>query len=134
MALVKAPLKTKYDGKLEHLRTHIMEFLRHMQNTGLYHEFDISTQELPCPFEIDEDNWTVAHPFHWEKVNFLKNCSGINFEILKQEREHMDDMLAMLDKPPQTPEDDGAKELASKQHSMWIAELLDNSWSEFVPK
>jgi hypothetical protein len=47
MALVKAPLKTKYDGKLEHLRTHIMEFLHHIQNTGLYHEFDICTQEFP---------------------------------------------------------------------------------------
>ncbi len=35
MASVKAPRKTKYDGKLEHLRTHIMEFLNHIQNTGL---------------------------------------------------------------------------------------------------
>jgi hypothetical protein len=38
MVLVKAPLKTKYDGKLEHLRIHIMEFIHRIQNTGLYHE------------------------------------------------------------------------------------------------
>jgi hypothetical protein len=43
MALVKAPLKTKYNGKLENMRTHILEFLHHMQNTSLYHEFEIKT-------------------------------------------------------------------------------------------
>jgi hypothetical protein len=38
----------------------------------------------------------------------------------------------MLDEAPQTKDDEGARELASKQHSMWIAELLDNSWSDQV--
>ncbi len=38
----------------------------------------------------------------------------------------------MLDEAPQTKDDDGARELASKQHSMWIAELLENSWSDQV--
>lgn len=38
----------------------------------------------------------------------------------------------MLNDPPQNANDDGAKELASKQHSMWIAELLDNSWSSNI--
>jgi hypothetical protein len=32
MALVKALLKVKYDGKIEHLRTHILEFTRCIQN------------------------------------------------------------------------------------------------------
>jgi hypothetical protein len=132
MALVKAPLKTKYDGKLAHSRTHIMEFLRRMQNPGLYHQFEICTQELPRLFEIDEDDWNLDHPLCWERVNFLKNFNGINFEMLKQEREHIDDTLAMLDKPPQAAEGDGAKELASEQHSMWNAEMLDNSWSESI--
>jgi hypothetical protein len=38
----------------------------------------------------------------------------------------------MLDEAPQTKDDDGARELASKQHGMWIAELSDNSWSDQV--
>jgi hypothetical protein len=38
----------------------------------------------------------------------------------------------MLNEPPQVSTDDGAKELASKQHSMWITELLDNSCSSNV--
>jgi hypothetical protein len=132
MALVKAPLKTKYDGKLGNLRTHILEFLRRMQNTGLYHEFEIRTKELPRPAEIDEDVWTYDHPLRWERVNFLENFNGITFDMLQQERERIDDTLAMLDEAPQAAQDDGAKELASKQHSMWIAELLDNSWSDSV--
>jgi hypothetical protein len=64
MALVKAPLKTKYDGKIENLRTHILEFPRCTQNTGLYHEFEVRTQELPRPFEINEDEWHLDHPLH----------------------------------------------------------------------
>lgn len=38
----------------------------------------------------------------------------------------------MLDSAPQTAEDEGTKELASKQHAIWIAKLLDNSWLENV--
>jgi hypothetical protein len=132
MALVKAPLKTKYNGKFENLRAHILEFLRRMQNTGIYHEFELRTRELPRPAEIDEDNWDINHPLRWERVNFLENFNGITFEMLKQERERVDDTLAMLDEAPQMADDDGAKELASKQHSMWISELLDNSWSDSV--
>jgi hypothetical protein len=52
--------------------------------------------------------------------------------MLQQERERIDDTLAMLDEAPQTANEDGAKELASKQHLMWISELLDNSWSDSV--
>jgi hypothetical protein len=37
-----------------------------------------------------------------------------------------------LNDPPQNSNDEGVKELASKQHRMWIAELLDNSWSSNV--
>jgi len=59
MALVKAPLKTKYDGKIEHLRTHILEFTRRIQNTGLYHEFAVRTHENPRPIEIPEEQWTL---------------------------------------------------------------------------
>jgi hypothetical protein len=130
--LVKAPLKTKYNGKLENLCTHILEFLRHMQNTGLYHEFEIKTRELPRPAEIDEDDWDLNHPLRWERINFLKNFNGITYDMLKQERERIDNTLALLDDAPQTADQDGAKELASKQHSMWISELLDNSWSDTV--
>jgi hypothetical protein len=39
MQLVKAPLKTKFEGKPEQLRTHIQEFIQRMQNTGLFSEF-----------------------------------------------------------------------------------------------
>jgi len=45
--------------------------------------------------------------------------------MLAQEHERIDDALMMLDNPPTTNDDDGAQELASKQHSMWIAQLLD---------
>jgi hypothetical protein len=105
---------------------------RRMQNTGLYHEFEIKTRELPRPAEIDEDDWDLNHPLRWERVNFLENFSGITYDMLKQERERIDDTLALLDNAPQTAGQDGAKELASKQHSMWISELLDNSWSDTV--
>lgn len=54
----------------------------------------------------------------------------MSYDAIAQERER--DTLMMLDNPPTTNDDDGAQELASKQHSMWIAELLDNSWSPQV--
>ncbi len=41
MALVKTPLKTKFEGKPEQFRTHVKEFTHRMQNTGLYHEIQI---------------------------------------------------------------------------------------------
>jgi hypothetical protein len=43
MQLGKAPLKTKFEGKPEHLQTHIQEFTRRMQNIGLFPEFQNST-------------------------------------------------------------------------------------------
>ncbi len=74
----------------------------------------------------------MDHPLHWQTANFLENFLAVNFPALVQERERIEDALMMLDVPPATTEDDGAKELASKQHRMWIAELLDNSWSDQV--
>jgi hypothetical protein len=56
----------------------------------------------------------------------------LKFETLQQEQERIEDSLAMLDSAPQTAEDEGTKELASKQHAIWIAKLLDNSWLENV--
>jgi hypothetical protein len=79
-----------------------------MQNTGLYHEFELHTRELPRPAEIEEDDWELNHPLWWERVNFLENFNGITFEMLKQERERVDDTLAMLDEAPQTADDDRA--------------------------
>jgi len=55
MGLVKAPLKTKFDGAPDHLRTHIQELFRRMKNTGLYQEFQIRTQENERPEDISED-------------------------------------------------------------------------------
>jgi hypothetical protein len=132
MALVKAPLKTKFDGTPDHLRTHIQESTRRMQNTGLYQEFQIRTQVNERPEDIPENEWTQDHPLCWQTANFLDNFSAVNFEKLVASREQIDDVLTMLDEAPQTKDDEGARELASKQHSMWIAELLDNSWSDQV--
>jgi hypothetical protein len=132
MQLVKAPLKTIYDGKPEQLRTHIQEFTRCMQNTGLYQEFQIMTTENPRPEEIPEEEWTNDYPLWWQTINFLEKFGAVSLELYIQERERIDDVLAMLNEPPQVSTDDGAKELASKQHSMWITELLDNSCSSNV--
>jgi hypothetical protein len=85
----------------------------------------------PDPIEIPEEQWTLDHPLCWKSVNFLENFSDMIFETLLQEHEHIDDTLAMLVEAPQCA-DDGAKEVASKQHAMWIAELLDNSLSKTV--
>jgi len=78
MALVKAPLKTKFDGKPDHLRTHIQEFTRRMKNTGLYQEFQIRTQENERPEDIPEDEWTQDHPLRWQTANFLDNFLAVN--------------------------------------------------------
>jgi hypothetical protein len=132
MELVKAPLKTKFDGKQEQIRTHIQEFTCRMQNTGMYPEFQIRLQENDRPDEIPEDDWTLNHPLRWQTANFLENFSTVPFEILLQEHERIDDTLMLIAELPSTKDDDGAPELASKQHSMWIAELLENSWSDNV--
>jgi len=72
------------------------------------------------------------HPLRWKTVKLLENFSDMKFETILQERERIDDTLAMLDEAPQADDDEGARELASKQHAMWIAELLNNSWSDSV--
>jgi hypothetical protein len=41
-------------------------------------------------------------------------------------------MPFMLDAPPQSAKDDDAKEIASKQHSMWIVKLPDSSWADNI--
>jgi hypothetical protein len=38
MSMVKAPLQTVYDGKVENLNLHIQDFTRRIRNTGLYKE------------------------------------------------------------------------------------------------
>jgi hypothetical protein len=38
----------------------------------------------------------------------------------------------MLDEAPQAADKKGAKELVSKQHAMWIIELVHNSQSDIV--
>jgi hypothetical protein len=70
MALVKAPLKTKFDGNPDHLRIHIQEFTRRMKNTGLYQEFHIRTQGNARPEDISEDEWIQDHPLRWQTANF----------------------------------------------------------------
>lgn len=74
----------------------------------------------------------LDHPLHWKTVNFLEHFSNLKYETFLQERERIDNILSMLDKAPQYADNDGAKGLASKKHAMWIAELLDNSWSDSV--
>jgi len=103
-----------------------------MQNTGLFSEFQIRLSENPRPEEIPEDEWTNNHPLRWKTANFLENFAAVKYEAIAQERERIDDTLMMLDVPPTASDDGGTLELASKQHSMWIAELLDNSWSDQV--
>jgi hypothetical protein len=128
----EAPLKTKFKRKSEQIRIHIQEFTCRMQNTGLYQEFQIRLQENDRLEEIPEDDWTLDHPLRWQTANFLENFSAVTYQMLLQERERIDDTLMMIHEPPLVAEDVGAKELASKQHSMWIAKLLDNSWSDSV--
>jgi hypothetical protein len=45
---------------------------------------------------------------------------------------HVEDTLEMLDDIPLTSTDEGAPELALKQHRIWIAEMLRNSWTSTV--
>jgi hypothetical protein len=132
MATVKASLQTVYDGKIENLRLHIQDFTSRMQNTGLYKEFLIGTTENPRPVDIPMAQWTFDHPLHWQTANFIENFNSVTLEALKQEKDRIDDTLEMLAEIPESTDDDGAQELASKQHRTWIAELLRNSWSSSV--
>jgi hypothetical protein len=78
MATVKSPLQTVYDGKIENLRLHIQDFTRRIQNTGLYKEFSVRTQENPRPNDIAEDAWTIDHPLRWNTENFIENFNGVS--------------------------------------------------------
>jgi hypothetical protein len=61
MTLVKAPLKTKFEGKPEQLLSHV-EFTHRMLNTGLYQDFQIRLEENVRTDEIPEEDWTMDHP------------------------------------------------------------------------
>jgi hypothetical protein len=74
----------------------------------------------------------MDHPLRWQTANFLDKFSAVTLEALTQERKTIEDALAMLDVPPQTKDDEGARKFSSKQLNMWIAELLDNSYSDSV--
>jgi hypothetical protein len=106
MELVKAPLKSKFEGKPEQIRTHIQEFTRRMQNTGLCPEFQIRLQENDRPDAIPEDDWTLNHPLRWQTANFLEKFSAVTLSDLLQERERIEDTLMMIDTPPIDSEDD----------------------------
>jgi hypothetical protein len=94
-----------------------------MLNTGLYPEFQFRISENTRPEEIPIDEWNDDHPLRWKTINFLQNFSGVTYEIIAEECDRIDDGLSMLDQQPQTKNDDGAPELASKQHGMWIARI-----------
>jgi hypothetical protein len=127
MAAVKTPLQV-YNGKIENLWLHVQELTRCMKNTGLYKEFTVRTQENTWPPDIPEEQWTDDHPLRWQTANFIENFNIISITALLQEKERIDDTLELLEELPTTREDDGASELASKQHRTWIAELLYASW------
>jgi hypothetical protein len=77
-------------------------------------EFQFRISENTCPEEIPIDEWNDDHPLRWETINFLQNFSGVTYEIIAEECDRIDDMLSILDQQPQTKNDDGAPELASK--------------------
>jgi hypothetical protein len=132
MATVKAPLQMVYDGNIENLRLHIQDFTRRIQNTGLYQEFSIRTQENPRPDDIAAAVWNLDHPLRWQTANFLENFNSVTLDALKQEKDRIEDTLEMLVTLPEEANEEGAQELASKQHRTWIAELLWNSWTSSV--
>jgi hypothetical protein len=103
-----------------------------MLNTGLYPEFQFRISENSRPDEIPINEWNDDHPLHWKTINFVQNFSGVNYDIIAEEGDRIDDVLSMLDQQPQSKNDEDASELASKQHGMWITELLENSWSDDI--
>lgn len=82
MQLVKAPLKTIYNGKPEQLQMHIQEFTRRMQNTGLYQEFQIRTTENARPDKIPINEWVEDYPLRWQTINFLDNFGAATFDTM----------------------------------------------------
>jgi hypothetical protein len=98
----------------------------------LYHEFSIQTTENPRPADIPAKAWTFDHPLRWQTANYIENFNSVTFSALLQEKKRVEDTLEMLDDIPMTSTDEGAPELASKQHRTWIAEMLHNSWTSTV--
>ena len=88
------------------------------------------TQENTWPPDIPEEQWTDDHPLRWQTANFIENFNSVLIIALLQEKERIDDTLELLEQLPTTREDEdgGASKLASKQHRIWIAELLYASW------
>jgi hypothetical protein len=132
MAQVTAPLQTIYDGKIENLRLFIQDFTRRVQNKGLYHEFSIRTTENPRSQGIHEQELTDDHPLRWQQANFIENFNSVTLIQLVQEKECIKDTLDMLNDLPETANNEGAPKSASKQHRVWISELLRNSWTASV--
>lgn len=98
----------------------------------MHHEFSNRTTENPRPADIAEDAWIFDHPLWWQTANFVENFNSVTLQALTQEKECNRDTLEMLDDVPLLATDEGAPELASKQHRMWIAEMLQNSWTSTV--
>ena len=86
MAMVKAPLQTVYDGKIENLRLHIQDFTCRIKNTGLYHEFLICTTENPQPADIPDDTWTFDHPLRWQTANYIKTSTVSLFPLFSKRK------------------------------------------------
>jgi hypothetical protein len=103
-----------------------------MQSSGLYKEFILKTTENPRPNDIPEDEWVFDHPLRWQTENYLENFNSVTLATLTQEEERIEYTLEMLEEVPQVYTDEGASELASKQHRTWISELLCNSWTPNV--
>jgi hypothetical protein len=89
MALVKEPLKTVYDGKIENLRLHIQDFTRRIQNTGFYKEFIIKTQENPRPNDIDPDNGFSITLFIGKPIFFWNISTELRLLILSKRKSEL---------------------------------------------
>ena len=70
--LVRDPLKTKFSRQPELLRSHLSEFTRRMESTGLILEFLVRITEQTCPLAIALEDWTDEHPLHWTTDFFWK--------------------------------------------------------------
>jgi hypothetical protein len=88
-------MQTVYDGKIENLHLHIQDFTCCIQNTGLYKEFLIRTQENPRPADIAAAVWTLDHPLRWQTANFLENFNSVTLDALKQEKDRIEDTIEM---------------------------------------
>ena len=105
--------------------------IRRIESTGLVAEFNINVRENLRPATILETDWE-NDVRRFEKVNFLMDYSTIMLPQVKDARDRTLTYLASLLKLPTTATQAGAEELTSKQHRQWIAELLNNSWTDTV--